>query len=98
MTMTFHISEALLMERALFVGAMILIFGLISIGGLYLLRRRIEPVRGSAPAWQNASAVGRDEAEAFARVLVRLSGGKPEREEHGSQTQAQQETARSGRE
>jgi hypothetical protein len=40
MTMTFHIGEALLIERAVFVAAVILIFGLVSIGGLYLLRRR----------------------------------------------------------
>ena len=37
--MTFHISEALLIERAIVVSGTILLFGLVSIGGLLLLRR-----------------------------------------------------------
>jgi hypothetical protein len=40
-TFTIHISEALLLERAIVVSAVILIFGFISIGGLWLLRRRL---------------------------------------------------------
>ena len=83
MTMTFHISEALLIERALFVTAMILIFGFMSIGGLYLLRRWLLPARSLTPSLQEASA-GLDQfgpaatqVEAIARLLVRLRGSNP---------------------
>jgi hypothetical protein len=37
--MTFYISEMLLVERAIVVSATILLFGLVSTGGLWLLRR-----------------------------------------------------------
>lgn len=37
--MTFHISQELLFERAIVVWATILLFGLVSIGGLWLWRR-----------------------------------------------------------
>jgi hypothetical protein len=38
--MTFHIGEALLIERAITIAVTIVAFGLMSIGGLYLLRPR----------------------------------------------------------
>jgi hypothetical protein len=104
MTMTFHISEALLIERALFVAAMILIFGLISIGGLYLLRRRIMPARNTAPSLQEALA-GLDQAgpattqvEAMARIVEAIARIlEPEHKEQQSQTQTRQEVAPSTR-
>ena len=39
--MTFHISQSLLIERTIVISITILLFGLISIGGLWLLRRVI---------------------------------------------------------
>ena len=39
--MTFHISQSLLIERTIVISITILLFGLISIGGLWLLRRII---------------------------------------------------------
>jgi hypothetical protein len=100
MTMTFHISEALLIERALFVAAMILIFGLISIGGLYLLRLRMMPARSSASSLQAALPLGgKDEADALARFLERFGrSGRVEITVHEPQTQTHQEVAPSTRE
>jgi hypothetical protein len=100
MTMTFHISEALLIERTLFVSSMILIFGFMSIGGLYLLRRRMMPARSSASSWQDVLALsGKDEAETIARVLERLSrSGRVEIAVHEPQTQTHQEVEPSTRE
>jgi len=37
--MTFHISQALVIERTIVISITILLFGLVSIGGLWLLRR-----------------------------------------------------------
>ena len=105
MTMTFHISEALLIERTLFVSSMILIFGFMSIGGLYLLRRRLMPARSSASSLQDALPLGRkDEVEAMVRFIERLSRsglvdiGRAGLVAHEPQTQAHQEVAPSTRE
>jgi hypothetical protein len=100
MTMTFHISEALLIERTLFVAAMILMFGFLSIGGLYLLRRRMMPARSSASSLQDALApAGKDEAEAIVRFIERLSGGgRVELAVREPQSQTHQEVAPSTRE
>jgi len=100
MTMTFHISEGLLIERALFVAAMILVFGLISIGGLYVLRQRMMPARDSASALQVALPLGsKVEAEALARFLERIGrGGRVEIAVHEPQSQTHQEVAPSTRE
>jgi hypothetical protein len=100
MTMTFHINEALLIERALFVAAMILIFGLISIGGLYLLRRRMIPARSSASFLQDALPPGgKDEAEAIARFVERLNrSGWADLRVREPQTETHQEVAPSTRE
>ena len=100
MTMTFHISEALLIERTLFVSSMILIFGFMSIGGLYLLRRRMMPARSSASSWQDVLALsGKDEAETIVRVLERLSrSGRVELAAREPQTQMHQEDEPSTRE
>jgi hypothetical protein len=43
--MTFHISQALLIERTIVISVTIVLFGMLSIGGLLLLRRII----GRAP-------------------------------------------------
>jgi hypothetical protein len=40
--MKFEISQALLIERTIVVSATILLFGLVSIGGLWLWRRHVE--------------------------------------------------------
>jgi|SRR5579862_214126 len=100
MTMTFHISEALLIERALFVSSMILIFGFVSIGGLYLLRRRMMPARNSASSLQDALPLGgKDEAEVIVRFIERLSGsGRAELAVREPQSQTHQEVAPSTRE
>jgi hypothetical protein len=93
--MTFHISEALLIERALFVSSMILIFGFMSIGGLYLLRRRMMPARSSASSLQDTLALsGKDKAETIARALERL---RVELAVHEPQTQTHQEVEPSTR-
>jgi hypothetical protein len=75
MTITFHISETLLVERALVVIATILIFGLISIGGLYLLRRRIQPSPSSNAPWEllleKLEEVRLEDRELLARLGVK---------------------------
>jgi hypothetical protein len=93
--MTFHISESLLIERALFISSMIVMFGLISIGGLYLLRRRMMPARSSASSLQDALPLGgKDEAETIARLIERLSrNGWPNFAAHEPQTRTHQEIA-----
>jgi hypothetical protein len=100
MTMTFHISDALLIERALFVAAMILIFGLISIGGLYLLRQRMIPARSPASSSPDASLQlgGKDEVETIARLVERLGSGRLNVTVREPQTQTRQEAAPSTRE
>jgi hypothetical protein len=51
MTVTLHIGEALLVDRAIVVGVAILVFGFISIGGLYLLRRLLPPTQNEAQSF-----------------------------------------------
>jgi uncharacterized protein YneF (UPF0154 family) len=71
--MTFHISEALLFERAIVVCVTILLFGVVSIGGLWLWRKSYERNARSNPILEAGmfSELVSDHSELFSDEFLR---------------------------
>ena len=81
--MKFEISQALLIERTIVVCATILLFGLVSIGGLWLWRRltsgnmRTEPQQNTAPSIEKL--------DELVRAVERLGTAVGQQQQHSSQ-------------
>lgn len=86
--LNFHIGEPLLIERAIVVALTIIVFGLFSIGGLYLLRhrtRRSPPGRTQGEAeevdrlFQALDEIEHADTNVRAAFALRLITGRDER-------------------
>jgi len=81
--MSFHISQELLLERAIVIWTTILLFGIVSIGGLWLWRRMTEkkpptePQRVVTPGTENSI----ERLEELARMIAELSAATGQRQQ-----------------
>jgi hypothetical protein len=84
--MSFHISQELLFERAIVVWATILLFGLVSIGGLWILRKYQSRGLRQQPAIQTPATAHMTSRDADMEVILagirRLMEEEPRSREH----------------